>query len=134
VRRSVEQLRDKGRADYAYLGVGSVPLYPQLVERFDLPVKSGAWLQDVRPGGPAARAGLRGGSGAVRFQARAYREGGDVLTKVDGESVVRASDVSEKLAAHAPGDRVALEIWRDGKARRVQVQLGRRPLEPSASP
>jgi S1-C subfamily serine protease len=134
VRRSVEQLRDKGRADYAYLGVGSVPLYPQLVERFDLPVKTGAWLQEVRPGGPAARAGLRGGSGAVRFQARAYREGGDVLTKVDGEAVVQASDVSEVLAAHAPGDRVALEIWRDGKARRVQVQLGRRPLEPSASP
>jgi serine protease Do len=57
-----------------------------------------------------------------------------VLTKVDGEAVVQASDVSEVLAAHAPGDRVALEIWRDGKARRVQVQLGRRPLEPSASP
>ena len=61
VKRSVAQLREKGDVDYAYLGVASQPVYPQLARRFDLPVERGAWLQDVTPGGPADKADLRGG-------------------------------------------------------------------------
>src|SRR5438034_11167747 len=34
VKRSVAQLRASGAVHYAYLGVVSVPLYPQLVEKF----------------------------------------------------------------------------------------------------
>ena len=60
-RRSLDQLRDKGEVSYAFLGVETVPIYPQLRERFDLPVDDGAWLQDVSEGGPAEAAGLRGG-------------------------------------------------------------------------
>ena len=56
VKRSLGQLRETGKVAYAYLGVSSVPLYPQLVERFDLPVQKGAWVQEITPGGPAARA------------------------------------------------------------------------------
>ena len=47
VKRSLGMLRETGRADYAYLGVSSVELYPQLVDRFDLDVDKGAWVQDV---------------------------------------------------------------------------------------
>ena len=56
VRRSLDGLREEGKVRYAYLGVQSVELYPQLVERFDLPVGTGAWLQVVQPDGPGARA------------------------------------------------------------------------------
>jgi S1-C subfamily serine protease len=61
VRRSLDQLRESGRARYAYLGVATSPMYPQLAERFDLPVDHGAWVQEVTPGGPADDASLRGG-------------------------------------------------------------------------
>ena len=54
VKRSVGQLREEGRARYAYLGVSSVPLYPQLVDHFKLSADKGAWVQAVEPGGPAA--------------------------------------------------------------------------------
>ena len=57
VKRSLGALRETGDAHYAYLGVGSVPLFPQLVDRFKLPVDKGAWVQDVQPGTPADRAG-----------------------------------------------------------------------------
>ena len=70
VKRSIDKLRDDGDAHYAYLGVSSVELYPQLVERFELDVDKGAWVQDVNPGGPAEKAGLRGGGSEVAFQAR----------------------------------------------------------------
>ena len=41
VKRSVGQLREEGRARYAYLGVSSVPLYPQLVDHFELDGRQG---------------------------------------------------------------------------------------------
>ena len=68
VKRSVDQLRESGKAAYAYLGVSSVPLYPQLVDHFDLKVSKGAWLQTINDDSPAAAAGLRGGNGQEVFQ------------------------------------------------------------------
>ena len=61
VQRSLDGLRKDGKVRYAYLGVQSVELYPQLVDRFDLPVGKGAWVQVVQPDGPGAKAGLQGG-------------------------------------------------------------------------
>ena len=70
VKRSVDQLRETARPRYAYLGVTSTPLYPQLVEHFELDVDKGAWVQAVNPGGPAEEAGLRGGTGQERLPGR----------------------------------------------------------------
>jgi S1-C subfamily serine protease len=132
VKRSLGQLRETGKVAYAYLGVSSVPLYPQLVERFDLPVQKGAWVQEITPGGPAARAGLEGGDGAARFQARAYRDGGDVVTKLGGVPVEDSNDLSTAVEHYKPGDVVTLKVWRDGKSRDLRVKLGQRPLAQSS--
>ena len=43
VKRSLDMLREDGEAQYAYLGVSSVELYPQLVDHFHLDVDKGAW-------------------------------------------------------------------------------------------
>jgi S1-C subfamily serine protease len=128
VKRSLEMLRDEGEARYAYLGVSSVELYPQLVERFKLDVEKGAWVQTVNPGGPAERAGLRGGSGEVRFQAEVYRPGGDVITKVGGKPVESSAQLAEVIAGYEPGEEVALEIHRDGDTKEIRVKLDERPL------
>jgi S1-C subfamily serine protease len=132
VKRSLGQLRETGKVAYAYLGVSSVPLYPQLVERFDLPVRKGAWVQEITPGGPAARAGLKGGDGAARFQARAYRDGGDVVTKLGDVPVEDSNDLSSAVEHYKPGDVVPMKVWRDGKSRDVRVKLGQRPLAQSS--
>jgi S1-C subfamily serine protease len=128
VKRSLDMLRRGGQARYAYLGVSSVPLYPQLVDRFQLDADKGAWVQQVTPGGPAARAGIRGGRGAERFQAQEFAAGGDVITKVEGRPVADSSDRAEVVAGFAPGDNVTLEIRRDGDTSEVEVRLGERPL------
>jgi len=128
VKRSLGMLRETGRADYAYLGVSSVELYPQLVDRFDLDVDKGAWVQDVTDSSPAGRAGLRGGSGAVTFQAQTYRNGGDVITKVEGEAVEDSAELADAIARHKPGDGVTLEVHRNGDTRQIKVKLGERPL------
>ena len=127
VKRSVGQLREEGRARYAYLGVSSVPLYPQLVEHFGLKVDKGVWVQQVVPGGPAAKAGLRGGSGQEVFQGQPFARGGDVITKVGDVAVTNSDDLSTAIARFKPGQETDVEIQRGGETRTVKVKLDERP-------
>ena len=128
-KRALEQLREGGKVSYAYLGVETVSIYPQLRERFDLPVGEGAWVQDVIEDGPADKAGVRGGSEReTGFQIRSYRDGGDVITSIDGRAVDDPDDLSRAVALLDPGATVTLEAWRDGDKREVRIELGSRPL------
>jgi S1-C subfamily serine protease len=129
-RRSLEQLREKGEVSYAFLGVETVPIYPQLRERFDLPVGEGAWVQDAADGGPAAKAGLRGGGPRqTTFQVRPYRTGGDIITAIGERPIDDPDDLSRAVALLDPGSTVTVEAWRDGERREVKVKLGERPLQ-----
>ena len=127
VKRSITQLAAKGKAEYAYLGVASQALYPQLAAKLGLPTRYGGLLADVVPGGPAARAGLRGGNAKLRFQAAEYRTGGDVIIAIDGHPVIGPDDLARYTAAYAPGQKVTLTILRGGQKRNVEVTLGKRP-------
>jgi S1-C subfamily serine protease len=129
VKRSLAQLREEGKTRYAYLGVATVPVFPQLAEHFDLPVQHGAWVQSVTQGGPADRAGLRGGSRQERFQDRAYSVGGDVIVGIAGKPVREETDVAKALVARSPGDQIDIEVVRDGDRRTLRVRLGERPLD-----
>jgi S1-C subfamily serine protease len=130
VRRSLDQLRAKGEVSYAFLGVETVAIYPQLRERFDLAVDKGAWVQGVTAGGPADDAGIRGGGpNETTFQIRSYRTGGDVLTRINDKPVEDPDDLSRIVAQFDPGTTVTVEAWRDGKRRGVKVKLDERPLQ-----
>jgi S1-C subfamily serine protease len=128
-RRSLEQLSANGEVKYSYLGVETVDIYPQLRERYDLPVGEGAWVQGVTDDGPAAQGGLRGGQGSpALFQVRPYRGGGDVITSIDGRPVRDPDDLSRAVSLIDPGSTVTVEAWRDGDKRSFEVRLGERPL------
>ena len=128
VKRSLGALRETGNAQYAFLGVSSVPLFPQLIERFDLDVDKGAWVQEVQPGTPADRAGIRGGRGNTRFQIQDYAQGGDIITKVEGKVIEDANDLSAVVAQFQPGQDVTVEVHRGGDTKEIEVKLGERPL------
>jgi S1-C subfamily serine protease len=128
VKRSLDMLRREGEARYAYLGVSSVEVYPQLVEKFDLDVDRGAWVQTVNPGAPAERAGIRGGGSPTTFQAQPFRPGGDVITRVEGQAVEDSAELAARIAEFEPGREITLEVHRDGDTRDVKVRLGERPL------
>jgi serine protease Do len=127
VRRSLAKLRASGKASYGFLGVSSQALYPQLAQHLKLPVTDGALVDDVVKGGPADKAGIKGGGKETRFQATLLKPGGDVITKVNGRQITREHDLSELISAFRPGDTVTLEVYRGSARREVQVKLGNRP-------
>ena len=129
VSRSIDQLRDDGEAEYAFLGVTTQALYPQLAERLDLDAPTGALVARVVEGGPADEAGITAGDEELRFQGQEVTAGGDVIVAVDGQEVVEESDLAEAIAEHSPGDTVALEVLRDGETDEVELELGDRPAQ-----
>jgi S1-C subfamily serine protease len=131
VKRSIAQLREDGEAEYAYIGVSSQALYPQLARKLGLDTTFGGLVSEVVSGGPAEEAGLEGGDDELRFQAGAYQTGGDIILQIDGRDIVRPDDLAEVVAAHQPGDEVTLTILRNNEREQVQLTLGQRPDDPS---
>jgi S1-C subfamily serine protease len=128
VRRSLEELRDRGRVDYGYLGVETLTIWPQLAERLDLDVDTGALVQEVVDDSPADEAGLEAGDDQISFQGQTeIAVGGDLIVGVNGKELTREHDLADEISAHSTGDRVRLELVRDGQRRTIQVELGRRP-------
>jgi S1-C subfamily serine protease len=129
VRYSLDQLRNGGKVEYAFLGVTSESLYPQLADHLGLDAKSGALITDVVGGSPADKAGLKGSTGESTFQLQHVKTGGDVVLAVDGKPVFQNNDLSELIALHKPGDTVKLDILRNNQHATVDVTLGSRPAD-----
>jgi S1-C subfamily serine protease len=127
IKRSIAQLEEDGSAEYAYIGVSSQALYPQLADKLGLDTTFGGLLAEVVPGGPAEKAGLEGGDEKIQFQGLPYRTGGDVILQVDGHDVVQPDDLARLVATRKPGETVTLTVLHDGKKEQVEVTLGKRP-------
>jgi S1-C subfamily serine protease len=126
---SIDQIREHGKVEYAYLGVSTLPVYPQLAEHFGLPVDQGAWVQEVTPATPADDAGLRAGGGEEQtFQAEGgIKGGGDIITKIDKYEITDPADLATAVARLLPGQEVSMDIYRGKTKRTVKVKLGKRP-------
>jgi S1-C subfamily serine protease len=128
VRRSLRELREKGRVDYGYLGVESLTVWPQLAERIELHLNTGALVQDVVDGSPAEDAGLEEGHEDITFQGQdGITVGGDLIVAVDGKRLTREHDLADEISARRAGENVELTIVRDGERQTLDVELGRRP-------
>jgi S1-C subfamily serine protease len=130
IEHSVEQLREDGHAEYAYIGVSTQAVYPQLAQKLGLDTEFGAMVANVVPGGPAAKAGLRGATGEILFQAAEYETGGDVIVEIEGQKVVQPEDLARLVAERLPGEKLELTILREGQRKDVEVTLGKRPEVP----
>jgi 2-alkenal reductase len=127
VESSLEQLREDGSAEYAYIGVSTQGLYPQLAERLNIDSSTGALIAEVVPGSPADEAGLEAGDQDIRFQGQQVTVGGDVIVAVDGQDLVEEADLARLISEHSPGDIVTLEVIRDGDTEELEIELGERP-------
>ena len=132
-KKIVPQLKENGKVERAYLGVTTTTVTEQLADDLNLPVEEGALVQDVVDDGPADDAGLRAGRTEI---GQGLRVGGDIIVEVDGQPVVRNSDVADAILDNKPGDEITLEYFRGDDRKSTRVKLGSRPqsLELGAPP
>ncbi len=127
-KRSVGQLLENGKVTYAYVGIETDDLTPSTARAIHAPVQNGAIVVNVRPGSPAARAGLRGGKSEVSVLGQDLVTGGDVIVAINGVPVDRADDVVRLVSSLKPKDVAVFTIVRDGKRQKLAVTLGERQL------
>lgn len=101
-----------------YLGLGMQAIDADLRAGLDLPA-AGVLVNSVAPEGPAARAGL------VK---------GDVLLVFDGQPVPDPAELRRLVRATAPGRKVAVELWRGGARRTIEVTVGEAPADIESAP
>jgi S1-C subfamily serine protease len=132
VRRSLRELRAEGRVDYAFLGVTTFTLWPQLADRLDIPATQGALIQEVEDGSPADEAGLKASDHTISFQGqRGVPVGGDVIVAVGDTRLTREQDLADVIGALSAGETVELHVLRDGKPRTIDVELAGRETDGS---
>jgi serine protease Do len=110
------QLRARGRVSRGYAGLGLREIDADLQHALQLPMSRGAMIQDVTPGSPADRIGLR-----------PY----DVILSFDGQEVVNDDEMNRAIAAKAPGTTVEFQVFRDGRQFGASVKLAERPSRSS---
>ena len=96
------QLKAGKAVSHAYMGVSTA----------DATTSTGALIDSVTSGGPAASAGLRSG---------------DVVTNIAGAKIDGTSDLVAAIAAHHPGDQVKVTVRRGSSTQTVTVALGTQP-------
>ena len=128
VKSVVAQLLSNGKVDRAFLGVTLQDVQPEVAQVLRLPAKQGVLVASVKPGSPAAKAGIVGGTTQVVVAGDSYQLGGDMIVAVGGKNVTSVDELRDMIAAHKPGDTVRVTIvTKDGKRVTKSVELARQP-------
>jgi S1-C subfamily serine protease len=128
VKSIVSQLLVDGHVDRAFLGVTLQDVGGGVARVLRLPAGKGVLVGAVKPGSPAAKAGLKGGTTQVVVAGESYQLGGDMVVAIDGKPVASVDALREAIAAHKPGDAVTLGVVHaDGSKTTVDVELGKAP-------
>ncbi|PJF40972.1 MAG: signal protein PDZ [Phototrophicales bacterium] len=111
IRETVEMLLSHGRIKRGYLGITTQPIALPEEFRVQLNQESGLLIIATEPNSPAANAGL---------------VLGDVLVRLDGESISIIDDLMSMLTNEYVGKTVAAQILRAGKLEDIQLTIGER--------
>jgi S1-C subfamily serine protease len=125
VSKIADQLIESGKVEHAYLGV-SVQTIPESVAD-QLNLVAGAEVTEVRAGTPADKANLKASTSEKAVDGTQYATGGDVITEVDGQTIVTSEQLQRAIDSHKPDDTIKLTYSRNGDSHTVDVELGTRP-------
>ena len=126
VRNVAAQIISSGKALHAFLGLSALPVTAQVATLFHLPTKTGLLVQDVSAGSGAYKAGLKAGTTAVVVQGESYKVGGDVIVSIDGKPATDYEQLRDAVSQAKPGDKMKLEIYRNGSKKTITATLGQR--------
>ncbi|HEX7278452.1 MAG TPA: trypsin-like peptidase domain-containing protein [Solirubrobacterales bacterium] len=127
VRANLEQLKETGEVEHAFIGISGGTVTPELAEALDLPVSEGVIVQTVVGGGPADEAGIQAGKTSAEVEGQQVGLGGDIITEVDGKKIASMDEMIEVIQESKPGDELTLTIYRDDREKTAKVTLGTQP-------
>jgi 2-alkenal reductase len=129
VKRVVPVLIEKGKYDYPYLGISTLPsgtLTLPVIEALGLKNNNGAYVTEIAKGGPADRAGIKAGTEETQIQG--LFAGGDLIVAIDGRPIREFDElISYLIANKSPGDTVVLTVLRGDEKLDITVTLDKRP-------
>lgn len=129
-KRIADDLIEDGKVESPYLGIQMEPITPELAKVVKVGADKGVLVTTVAPRGPAAKAGLRGGDTQVTIDGQPYLVGGDVITRIGTTSITDPDQLRAAIQQRKPGEKVTIEVLRNGNTKRVEVTLGQAPTAP----
>jgi len=107
-----QQLIQNGKVTRGYIGATIQNFTPEMGEALGIgPIKA-ARVQDLTPGGPASKAGLK-------------RD--DVIIAVNGNEISSSTSLTREVAKAPPGGMLKLDVLRQGQKKVVEIKSGVRP-------
>jgi hypothetical protein len=94
-----------------FIGIQAVEMTPELRQHFGAPKDAGIFVGSVEKDGPAAKAGL---------------QVGDIVTKVDGDTIASSRELVRAVRHRKPGETIQVDVLRSGAARTVSVTVAER--------
>jgi serine protease DegQ len=118
-RQVMEQIVKSGSVTRGWVGIEVQDLTPELAESFNLKSAEGALIAGVLKGGPADTGGIRPG---------------DILLAVNGVAVSDSASLLNLIAALNPGKDAQLTVARKQQSLKLNIRVGRRPLQRTLDP
>ncbi|KQM68320.1 DegQ family serine endoprotease [Xylophilus sp. Leaf220] len=115
-----EQLRQSGRVSRGRIGVQIEPVTKDVAEAIGLGKPQGALVRGVETGSPAEKAGI---------------EAGDIITRFDGKTIERTSDLPRLVGSTKPGTKSTATVFRRGATRDLTITIAEiEPDQPARKP
>ncbi len=110
-RSIMSQILQFGKVQRGLLGVSISDFSGETAKALGVDAREGALVQEVVPGSAAEKAGMKVG---------------DVIVAVDGEAVSSASKLRATIGIKRQGDKIRLDVLRDGQRRKLVATLEER--------
>ncbi|MDH3899953.1 MAG: trypsin-like peptidase domain-containing protein [Gammaproteobacteria bacterium] len=129
-KHALPELIEHGRVRRPWHGINGKMLDFSLVMLINYPLRPGFLIETIEPDSAADQAGLHAGVLPLQIGMQEYILGGDIITKVNGESITSAGVLLRIVNSLKVGDTVEVEYFREGEINTIKVTLPERPLLP----
>ena len=136
VQKVVPALISKGSYLHAWMGITGRSMTAELAQAMKLNLdQRGALVIKGQANGPADKAGIHGSDNETTIYGTKIEIGGDIITKMDGQTINEFEDLAAYLARYGEvGKTVQVTVLRDGKEVQLSVTLQARPATQPAVP